>query len=61
MVQKSALAAAPVLIAVSAPTAHAVRLAEGAGMTLIGLARSGGFEVFSRPDRIGGGGLCDVA
>jgi FdhD protein len=61
MVQKSVLAGAPVLIAVSAPTVHAVRLAEGAGMTLIGLARAGGFEVFTEPRRIDNGGCSDVA
>jgi FdhD protein len=52
MVQKCAVMGAPVLIAVSAPTAHAVELAEAAGITLIALARSDRFEVFTRPDRI---------
>ena len=61
MVQKSVLAGAQVLIALSAPTAHAVRLAEGAGLTLVGLARAGGCEIFSRPDRIGGRRESDVA
>jgi FdhD protein len=60
MVQKSVLAGAPVVIAVSAPTAHAVRLAEGAGMTLVGLARGGGFEVFTQPRHIGNGDRCDA-
>ena len=27
---------------------------KGAGLTLVGLARAGGCEVFTRPDRIGG-------
>ncbi len=61
MVQKSAVAGAAVIIAVSAPTAHAVRLAEDAGITLIGLARAGGFEIFSRAGRICDGGRSDVA
>lgn len=52
LVQKSAMAGCPMLIAVSAPTAHAVRLAEGAGLTLAALARGNGFEVFSHPERI---------
>jgi len=52
MVQKCAAMGAPVLIAVSAPTAHAVELAEAAGITLIALARTDRFEVFTRPDRI---------
>ncbi len=53
MVQKAARIAAPIIIAVSSPTAHAVRLADAAGITLIGLARPDRFEVFTRPDRIG--------
>ncbi|MFC2969004.1 formate dehydrogenase accessory sulfurtransferase FdhD [Acidimangrovimonas pyrenivorans] len=52
MVQKCAALGAPVLIAVSAPTAHAVRVAEAAGITLVALARGDRFEVFTRPDRI---------
>ncbi len=61
MVQKSVLARATVVIAVSAPTVHAVRLAEGAGMTLVALARSDGFTVLTGPHRIGMGGCSDVA
>lgn len=49
MVQKVAAIGAPVLIAVSAPTAHAVELAEAAGITLIALARPDRFEVFTHP------------
>ena len=52
LVQKCAVAGCPMLIAVSAPTAHAVRLAEGAGVTLAALVRGGGAEVFSHPARI---------
>ena len=52
MVQKVAAYGAPVLIAVSAPTAHAVRLAEQAGLTLIALARPDRFEVFTHPARL---------
>jgi FdhD protein len=52
MVQKAAVLGAPVLVAVSAPTAHAVRLAEAAGMTLVGIARHDGFEVFCGAHRI---------
>ena len=52
MVQKTAAIGAPILIAVSAPTALAVRTAEAAGITLVGVARDDGFEVFTRPDRI---------
>ncbi|HEX3404563.1 MAG TPA: formate dehydrogenase accessory sulfurtransferase FdhD [Acetobacteraceae bacterium] len=52
MVQKAAMLGAPVVVAVSAPTALAVRLADAAGITLIGIARPDGFEVFTRPERI---------
>jgi FdhD protein len=52
MVQKAAVLGAPLLVAVSAPTAHAVRLAEAAGMTLVAIARHDGFEVFSGAHRI---------
>lgn len=52
MVQKVAALGCPVLIAVSAPTAHAVDLAEEAGITLIALARDTRFEVFTHSDRL---------
>lgn len=53
MVQKAARIGAPVIAAVSAPTALAVRTAEAAGITLIAVARDDGFEVFSGFKRIG--------
>ena len=52
MVQKAAMLGAPVVVAVSAPTALAVRMAEAAGITLVGIARADGFEVFTHPERI---------
>jgi FdhD protein len=52
MVQKAAVLGASVIVAVSAPTALAVRVAETAGLTLIGIARTDGFEVFTHPARI---------
>jgi FdhD protein len=52
MVQKAAVIGAPILIAISAPTALAVRTAEAAGITLVAIARSDGFEVFTHPERI---------
>jgi FdhD protein len=52
MVQKTAAMGVPVLIAVSAPTAHAVQVAEAAGITLIALARPDRFENFTHPHRI---------
>lgn len=52
MVQKTAAIGAPVMVAVSAPTALAVRMAEAAGITLVAIARADGFEVFTHQDRI---------
>jgi FdhD protein len=52
LVQKAAMIGAPILAAVSAPTRLAIRMAEQAGMTLVGIARRDGFEVFTRPDRV---------
>lgn len=61
MVQKCAMAGVPVLIAVSAPTAHALRLAEAAGITLAAIARGDGFEIFTHPERIRRGEQTHVA
>lgn len=52
MVQKAVMAGCPALIAASAPTAHAVRMANDAGLTLIALARGDGADVFSGIARI---------
>ncbi len=56
LVQKAALAGAPILCAISAPTSLAVRLAERVGMTLVGFLRDGGFNVYAHPERIERGG-----
>ncbi len=61
MVQKAARMGTGLVIAASAPTAHAVRLAEAAGLTLIGLARGDGFEVFTHPRRVAPEDTADVA
>jgi FdhD protein len=52
MVQKAATLGASVIVAISAPTSLAVDIAAAAGITLIGVARPDGFEVFTCPDRI---------
>jgi FdhD protein len=52
LVQKAAMMGAGVLVAVSAPTALAVRAAEAAGITLVAVARGDGFEVFCHAERI---------
>ena len=61
MVQKAATAGFPILVAVSVPTALAIRSTEAAGMTLAAIARSDGFEVFTHPGRITAGAMADVA
>jgi FdhD protein len=52
MVQKTAAMGAPLMVAVSAPTALAVRMADAAGITLAAVARDDGFEIFTHPGRI---------
>jgi FdhD protein len=52
LVQKSAMMGAPIIVAISAPTALAVRTAETANITLAAIARDDGFELFSHPHRI---------
>ncbi len=52
LIQKAARLSAPVLVAVSAPTAAAIRLADECGMTLIAVARRQDFEVFTHPQRL---------
>jgi len=52
MVQKTARIGAALIVAVSAPTALAIRTAEAAGITLAAIARADGFEIFTHPERI---------
>ena len=59
MVQKTAAIGAPMMVAVSAPTALAVRMADTAGITLAAIARADGFEIFTHPDRINFGVAAD--
>lgn len=53
LVQKAARLGAPVLAAVSAPTALAVQAAQAAGLTLAGIVRADGCEIFTHPARLG--------
>ena len=53
LVQKAAVAGAPVLVGVGAPTSLAVRLAEDRGLTLCGFARGGRVNVYTHPARAG--------
>lgn len=52
MVEKAAVAGFPLMVAISAPTALAIRKAEECGMTLVALARADGCTVFTGPERI---------
>ncbi|WP_247716823.1 formate dehydrogenase accessory sulfurtransferase FdhD [Gymnodinialimonas ceratoperidinii] len=52
MVQKTVLLGCPILIAVSAPTAHALRMAEAANLTIAAFARDGRLETFTHSQRI---------
>lgn len=52
MVQKSATMGCGFIVAVSAPTALAIRLAERANVTLLGFARQSGHVVYANPQRL---------
>ena len=52
LIQKAARLNAPILVAVSAPTAAAIRLADEAGITLVAVARRQDFEVFTHSERL---------
>ena len=52
LVQKAAKMGAPILAAISAPTTLAVEEATKARLTLAGIVRSDGLEVFTHPERI---------
>ena len=52
IVQKAAAVGIAVVAAVSAPTGMAVRMAQAAGVTLIGFARGERHSVYSHPQRI---------
>lgn len=54
IMQKAAMARVPVVVAVGAPSTLAVDFARDFGMTLAGFASSSSFNLYSRPDRIGG-------
>jgi FdhD protein len=52
IVQKAWLAGIPLICAVSAPSSLAIDLAQTAGMTLLGFVRDGGFNIYTKPERI---------
>jgi FdhD protein len=52
MVQKTASAGVGMLVAISAPTGLAVRIADECGLTLVGFARANQYVVYSHGERI---------
>ena len=52
MVQKTASAGVNMLVAISAPTGLAVRIAEQCGLTLVGFARNKAYVVYSHAEQI---------
>ncbi len=52
MVQKTTVLGAPLMAAVSGPTGLAVRVAQQAGLTLVGFARGGRHTVYTHPHRL---------
>jgi FdhD protein len=52
LVQKAAVAGAPILVGVGAPSSLAVSLAADRGMTLAGFARRGNVNVYTRAERV---------
>jgi FdhD protein len=52
MVQKSATVGISVVVAVSAPTALAIRVAQDSGVTLVGFARADQHVVYTHPERL---------
>jgi FdhD protein len=55
LVQKAAVAGAPILVGVGAPSSLAISLADERGITLCGFARRGATNVYTRPERVTGG------
>jgi FdhD protein len=61
MIQKAAAIGSPCIIAVSAPTALAIRTAQSAGMTLVALVRGAEYDIFTHPERISAGASTHAA
>jgi FdhD protein len=52
LVQKAAMAGAPILVGVGAPSSLAIRLAHDKGITLAGFARAGRVNIYTHVERV---------
>lgn len=52
MVQKTASAGINMLVAISAPTGLAIRIAQQCGLTLVGFARENSYVIYSHPENL---------
>ena len=52
LVQKAAMAGAPILAAIGAPSTLAIKMAEQSGMSMIGFLRNDRFNVYTYPERV---------
>jgi len=52
LVQKAAVAGAPILVGVGAPSSLAVEPSAGRGATLAGFARNGNVNIYTGPERV---------
>ncbi len=54
LVQKAIATGVPIVVSVGAPSSLAVRLAAAHGVTLVGFARPGRFNIYAHPERVRG-------